>query len=129
MKMTLIAAVSMLGGIAIGTAITGLNAQTSTAGAYAIVDIAELTDANAFRQQLLPKVTPESLSAFGGRYIIRTEQFTATDGVPPARFIVIAFDNMDKAKAWDASTTQQEVNAIRKRVTKSRQFLAPGFSN
>jgi uncharacterized protein (DUF1330 family) len=129
MKTAFTVAVSMLAGIAIGTAITGLNAQTRAPGAYVVIDISELTDANAFRQQLLPKVTPESLSAFGGRYMIRSEQFTVTDGTPPARLVVIAFDSMDKAKAWEAAPNQQEVTAIRKRVTKSRQFFAEAFSN
>jgi len=129
MKTTLTVIVSIAGGIAIGTAVTELNAQMRVPGAYAIIDIAELTDANAFRQQLLPKVTPEALAAFGGRYVIRTEQLTPTDGTPPARLVVIGFDSMDKAKAWDASPSQQEVNAIRKRATRSRQFFADGFAN
>jgi hypothetical protein len=33
-------------------------------------------------------------------------------GTPPKRFVVIAFDSMDKAKAWSASAAQQEVDAI-----------------
>jgi uncharacterized protein (DUF1330 family) len=39
---------------------------------------------------------------------------------------VIAFDSMDKAKAWDKSQLQDEVNAIRKKSTKSRAFLVDG---
>ena len=38
-------------------------------------------------------------------------------------------NRLDKAKAWDASPSQQEVNAIRKRATRSRQFFADGFAN
>src|SRR5271168_763560 len=29
------------------------------------------------------------------------------DGTPPKRFVVIAFDNMDKAKAWSTSPSQK----------------------
>jgi len=74
-------------------------------------------------------VTPELLASFGGRYVVRTEWAMATDGTPPARFVVIGFDSLDKAKAWDAAPSQQEVNPIRKRATKSRQFLVEAFSN
>jgi uncharacterized protein (DUF1330 family) len=129
MKTIITVAVSLIAGIGIGISVNALHAQSRAPGAYAVVDIAELTDENAFRQQLLPKVTPESLASFGGRYIVRTERFTPTDGTAPARFIVIGFDNLDRAKAWDAAPIQQEVNAIRKRATKSRQFLVEAFSN
>jgi uncharacterized protein (DUF1330 family) len=129
MKTIFTATVSLIAGVGIGMSINALHAQNTAPGAYAVVDIAELTDENAFRQQLLPKVTPELLASFGGRYVVRTERATATDGTPPARFVVIGFDSLDKAKAWDAAPSQQEVNAIRKRATKSRQFLVEAFSN
>ena len=129
MKTIFTMAVSLIVGIGIGISVNALQAQNRAPGAYAVIDIAELTDENAFRQQLLPKVTPESLTSFGGRYIVRTERVTATDGMPPARFVVIGFDSLERAKAWDAAPNQQEVNAIRKRATKSRQFLVEAFSN
>jgi uncharacterized protein (DUF1330 family) len=94
-----------------------------------VVDISEMIDANLFRTQLLPKVTPAGLAAFGGKYVIRTETVTPLDGTPPQRFVVIAFDSMDKAKAWSSAEAQKEVDAIRMKSTKSRQFLVEGFSN
>ena len=122
--------IAMLAGAALGAAaVNGLHAQVKGPGAYAIVDISEMTDANLFRQQLLPKVTPASLASFGGQYIVRTENVTSLDGVPPQRFVVIAFDSMDKAKAWSSAAPQKEVDALRMRSTKSRQFLVEGFSN
>jgi uncharacterized protein (DUF1330 family) len=39
---------------------------------------------------------------------------------------VIGFESMDKAKAWDKSPLQGDVNAIRKKSTKSRVFLVDG---
>jgi uncharacterized protein (DUF1330 family) len=127
MKTMITVGASMIAGIALGMTITGLQAQNKAPGAYAVVDISEITDQNTFRQDLLPRVTTTTLAAAGGRYIIRSERFTALDGMPPSRFVVIAFDSMDKAKAWDADPSQQEVNALRKRSAKSRQFLVEGF--
>jgi uncharacterized protein (DUF1330 family) len=115
-----------LGGI---VAINGLHAQNKSPGAYAVVDISEMIDSNLFTQQLLPKVTPTALAAFGGQYLVRTENITNLDGTPPKRFVVIAFDSMDKAKAWSSSPSQKEVDALRMKATKSRQFLVEGFSN
>jgi uncharacterized protein (DUF1330 family) len=110
-------------------AVSGLNAQNKSPEAFAVVDISEMIDANLFRTQLLPKVTPAALAAFGGKYLIRTDTVTRLDGTPPQRFVVIAFDSMDKAKAWSSSEGQKEVDAIRMKSTKSRQFLVEGFSN
>ncbi len=110
-------------------AVNSLNAQSKSPGAYAIVDISEMTDANLFREQLLPKVTPATVAAFGGQYLVRSENAVAIDGTPPRRFVVIAFDSMDRAKAWSTSQGQKEVDAIRMKATKSRQFLVEGFSN
>jgi uncharacterized protein (DUF1330 family) len=115
---------AMLAGVAIGAAaVNGLNAQGQP-GAYAVVDISEITDQSTFGQ-ILPKALPAS-DAFGGKYIIRTGKTTALDGTPPQRFVVIAFDSVEKAKAWDSSPAQKEVNDLRKKSTKSRVFIADG---
>jgi hypothetical protein len=58
---------------------------------------------------------------------MRTDNIIAGDGPAPKRFVIIAFDSLAKAKAWDASAAQQEVTAIRLKSTKSRQFLVEGM--
>jgi uncharacterized protein (DUF1330 family) len=62
------------------------------------------------------------MAAFGATFVVRTENFVALGGNPPKRFVVLAFDSMDKAKAWNASAAQQEVNAIRMKSSSSRSF-------
>jgi uncharacterized protein (DUF1330 family) len=117
-------AMALLAGVAIGAAaVNGLNAQ-GTPGAYAVVDISEITDQNTFGQ-ILPKAMPAS-DAFGGKYIVRTNKITALDGTPPQRFVVIAFESVEKARAWDSSALQSEVNDLRRKSTKSRVFIADG---
>jgi uncharacterized protein (DUF1330 family) len=117
---------AMLASFGLGAivAINGLHAQTKSPGAYAVVDISEMIDQNLFAQQL-----PTALAAFGGQYLVRAENITNLDGIPPKRFVVIAFDSMDRAKAWSSSPSQKEVDALRMKATKSRQFLVEGFSN
>jgi uncharacterized protein (DUF1330 family) len=119
---------AMLAGAAIGAAaVNGLNAQTKAPGAYAGVDISEVTNPDEFKT-LLPKAGPAN-DAFGGKFVIRTDNISALDGTPPKRFVVIAFDSAEKAKAWDKSPAQDEVNAIRKKSTQSRTFIADGSLN
>ena len=118
-------AMGMLAGAALGAAaVNGLHAQNKAPGAYVVVDLSEISNRDLF-QTLLPKAEP-AMTAFGGKFVIRTENIVALDGTPPKRFVVIAFDSVEKAKAWDASTAQREIADIRQRSTKSRQFVVDG---
>ena len=117
---------TLLAGVAIGaTAIHGVGAQGKAPGAYAVVDITEVTDPEAFKQ-IIPIAGPAAENA-GGKYIVRTDKIASLDGTPPKRFVVIAFDSVDKAKAWNASEEQKKVDAIRVKTTKSRVFIVEGM--
>lgn len=119
--------VTLLAGVAIGaTAIGGLHAQ-SKPGAYAVVDITEITDPETYKT-LIPLAGP-AMAGTSGQYIVRTDKITAVDGTPPKRFVIIAFDSMEKAKAWSASAAQKEVDAIRQKASKSREFFVEAFAN
>jgi uncharacterized protein (DUF1330 family) len=119
-------ATALVTGIAVGGAvIQGLHAQ-ATPVAYVVVDISDVTDPEGFKA-IPPKSGPETLAPFGGKYLIRTEKITALDGTAPKRFVVIAFDSVANAKAWKASASSKEVDAIRDKTTKSSQFLVEGM--
>ena len=66
-------------------------------------------------------------AAFGGRYIMRTENITAVKGTAPKRFVVIAFESLAKAQAWYDSPAQKEVGAILDKTTTQRQFFVEGM--
>ena len=113
---------SLLAGAAIGAlSVGGLYAQTKSPGAYVIVDISQVTNPDGFKQ-LFPKA-PAAVAAFDEQFLTRTEKITALDGTPPKRFVIIGFESVDKAKAWDASAAQKEVNDIRMKNTNSRSFI------
>jgi uncharacterized protein (DUF1330 family) len=119
---------AMLAGVVFGAAaISGLKAQNKAPGAYAVIDISEISNLDVFKT-LLPKTGP-SMDAFGGKNVILTENIVGLDGTPPKRFVVISFDSMEKAKAWDNSPAQKEITAIRTKSTKSRAFIADGTLN
>jgi len=115
----------MLAGAVIGaTAVNGLRAQGSGAGAYAIVDISKISNPDVFKT-LLPK-TGAATAAFKGTNVAVTQNIVALDGTPPARFVIIAFDSLDTAKAWYNSPAEAEINTIRKNSTDSRAFIVDG---
>jgi uncharacterized protein (DUF1330 family) len=112
-------------GSAIGGAVVGgLHAQAAPP-AYVVTYIGDITDPEGFKA-LPPRTGPETLAPFGGRYIIRTEKITALDGTAPKRFVVIAFDSSEKARAWKDSASAKEASAIRAKTTRSDQFLIEG---
>lgn len=94
--------------------------------AYAIVDFSEITDPDAYRETMAK--APAAVAAAGGRILVRTDNCIATDGTPPRRFILVAFDSLEQAKAWNASAAMQEINAGRAKATRSRQFLVEGVA-
>jgi uncharacterized protein (DUF1330 family) len=125
MKTNYKVAIALVAGAAIGgAAIQGLHAQAKPP-TYAVIDISSITDPEGFKA-LGPKAGPAN-AAFGGKFIMRSDNITASDGTAPKRFVVIAFDSLEKAKAWTASTAQKEVDAIRAKTTKSRVFYVEGM--
>jgi uncharacterized protein (DUF1330 family) len=128
MKSYLGLGLAMLAGTAIGAgAINGLNAQGKAPGAYAVIEISEVTNADEYKK--VATIGPAAGKAGGGHFIVRTDKATATDGDAPKRVVIIGFDSMDKLKAWNASAAQKEVDALRIKTTKSRQFFVEGLSN
>ena len=118
---------SIVLGVAVGGAIVqGLHAQAAPP-VYVVVEISDITDPEGFKA-VPAKSGPETLAPFAGRYVIRTEKITPLDGTAPKRFVVIAFDSMEKAMAWKASASSKEVDVIRDGTTKSTQFLVEGLT-
>lgn len=128
MKSSYRLALTLLVGTALGgAAIQALYAQ-ATPPVYVVIDIGEFTDpagqkANTDRSAAAVAALSRE---FGGRSLARTEKIEALDGTPPKRFIITAFDSMEKARGWYNSPAQREVNAVRTRTTKSRAFIVEG---
>ena len=122
------AAVVVLAGLAIGAAtVNGLRAQTAP-GAYVVIDISETMDVDAYINAV-SAAEPKATISQGGRFIIRTNSAITLDGAAaPNRFVVIAFDSVEKAKEWNNSQAIRDVNAVRMKATKSRAFVVEGLA-
>jgi uncharacterized protein (DUF1330 family) len=119
--------VSFVIGLMAGSgAIFGLQAA-AVPPTYVVVEANEITDLQAFKDgyvKMGPAGVAETKMA-DGRYLVRTADVTALDGDAPKFFVLIAFQNSDKAKAYHAS--MKELTAARLSVTKSRSFLVEGL--
>lgn len=120
---------SLLAGVAIGaTAIQRLHAQAKPP-TYVVIAIQKITDADSFKTGVVEKTAPAAVAAAGGHYVIRTQNVTGLDGAPPQRFVVLAFDSVEKAQAWHNSAGQKEIDAVRMKSTDSVSFLVEGMPN
>lgn len=125
MKVNSRIALALLLGAALGAAvITGLMAQAK-APVYAIIDISEMIDADAYIKAV-SAAEPRATTSAGGQFVIRSSKPTALDGIAPNRFVLIKFDTEDKARAWYNSPAIKEVNAVRMKAAKSHAFLVDG---
>ena len=122
---------TLLAGVAIGaTAIQGLHAQAKSP-AYVVIPILKMNDAAGFKAGVVDKAnaTEAELKAGGGQYMIRSEKFISLDGAPPARLVILKFDSVEKAQAFEKTAAQIEINAARKKTTDSLSFIVEGVPN
>ncbi|MFI4986101.1 MAG: DUF1330 domain-containing protein [Alphaproteobacteria bacterium] len=120
-------ALTLLAGVALGAvAVQGLHAQAKPP-TYVVIAIRSITDAESYKPVLTKG--PAAAAASGGHFVIRTDKITGLDGTPPKRFVLLAFDSVEKAQAWHNSEAQKEVDAIRLKSTDSLSFIVEGLAN
>jgi uncharacterized protein (DUF1330 family) len=113
-------ALAVLAGAVLGMVVDhNLKAQSSPP-VYVISELT-VTDQDRFTKEYGPKVEP-TFAPFSGHYVVRGGNTVTFAGDPPKRIVVIAFDNMEKAKSWQASPAYQALVPLRDQVTKIRSF-------
>lgn len=120
-------AAAMLAGIILGAgAATAIRAQQAkTPRAYVIAEEA-VTDAAAF--QTYAEKVPATLAPFGGSYLVRGGKVLGVEGEAPKRFVVIAFDSLEKAQSWWNSPAYDALKPIRRKASSGRVFIAEGVA-
>jgi uncharacterized protein (DUF1330 family) len=115
----------MLAGVALGGAgATALRAQQAKVAAGYVIAEVEVTDTATFAKY--GAAVPGTFAPFNGQYLVRGGKTQAVEGDPPKRFVVIAFDSVDKARAWEDSPAYEAIKPIRHASAKSRVFIAEG---
>jgi uncharacterized protein (DUF1330 family) len=120
-------ALAVLAGVAIGVAgVTVIEAQqVKPPPAYVIAE-PEIIDAATF--QKYGQGVPATIAAFNGRFLIRGGKIEAVEGDAPKRFVVIAFDSLEKARAWYDSPAYEAIKPLRFNSAKTRLFMVEGVA-
>jgi uncharacterized protein (DUF1330 family) len=126
MKLNFRTVLTLVSGVAVGgVASQALLAQTKPP-AYVVVAIGKVNDVDAFKTGVVDKGAPP-VQAAGDKFVVRTQSITALDGTPPQRYVIIAFDSVEKAKAWYDSAAQKPINEARIKTTDSVSFIVEGM--
>jgi uncharacterized protein (DUF1330 family) len=101
----------------IGIALGGVGAtviqaqQTKAAPGYVVAEV-DVNDAAQF--QKYAAAVPGTLAPFNATYVVRAGKITPVEGdAPTGRFIVIGFDSVEKAKAWEDSPAYEAIKPMR----------------
>jgi uncharacterized protein (DUF1330 family) len=116
---------TLVAGLAIGAILTTALRAQSTPPAYVVAEVA-IHDADAFAKDYAPRVAG-TLQSYGGRLLVSGGTLTPLEGDMPQRFVIIAFDNMEKARGWYDSPAYQQLVPIRQKTSKSTLFIAEGI--
>ncbi|MFP8879366.1 MAG: DUF1330 domain-containing protein [Myxococcota bacterium] len=72
--------------------------------------------------------TPESIAAFGGRFIVRGGEIDVLEGeAPPGRTVVLEFPSMPAARDWYASDQYAEARVLRDGAVRARVYIVDGI--
>ena len=97
--------------------------QAKVLPGYAVAEV-DVTDPATF--QKYADKAPGTIAASNGHYIIRGGKSESIEGDPPKRFVVIQFESLEAAKAWENSPAYEAIKPIRHSSAKSRVFIIEG---
>jgi uncharacterized protein (DUF1330 family) len=94
--------------------------------AYVIVEV-EVTDSAAYDNY--KKMVPASLSAYGGKFVVRGGACETLEGSwRPKRMVVLEFPSVARAKQWWASDEYRAAKALRQRAAKAQLIVVEGVA-
>src|SRR5215216_5839401 len=95
--------------------------------AYVIVEV-EIHDPAQYEEY--KKLTPATISAYNGKFIVRSAQTESLEGDwNPQRIVVLEFPSVAKAKEWWHSEEYAPAKAIRHRTAKTKMLVVEGTSS
>ncbi len=98
--------------------------RSSVMSAYVVVDInvQDPTRYEEYKRQAAP-----SVSAFGGRYLVRGGAVTKLEGDwKTGRFVILEFPSAARAKEWWNSDLYRPIKAIRQATALTKMILVEG---
>jgi uncharacterized protein (DUF1330 family) len=92
--------------------------------AYVIVEVSihDLKEYEAYK-----KLTPATIAAYDGRFIVRGGQTETLEGEwQPERIVVLEFPTVERAKEWWGSEIYSKAKGIRQRSAKTKMIVVQG---
>ena len=90
--------------------------------------IAEINITDPVRYEDYKKLTPGTLAAYDGKFIVRGGTTITLEGENPSgRIVVLEFPTMEKAKAWYNSPEYSAAKIIRMEASAGRLILVEGI--
>lgn len=94
--------------------------------AYIIVDV-DIQDPVLYEEY--KKLTPASLTAYGGKFIVRGADTETLEGNwKPGRFVILEFPSLAAAKKWWDSPEYAPAKAIRQRTATTSMIVVNGYA-
>jgi uncharacterized protein (DUF1330 family) len=120
-------ALAVLAGMAVGVAGgVRIQARQMKGGPGYVVAEVDVKDPAMFKKYA--DQVPGTLAPFNGHYIIRGGNPQTVEGTAPQRFVLIAFDSVEKARAWEDSPAYEAIKPIRHSSATSVVFIAEGVA-
>jgi uncharacterized protein (DUF1330 family) len=92
--------------------------------AYLVVEVA-VHDLD--RYEKYKSMVPPSLTAYGGRFMVRGGKVETLEGDwAPKRFVMVEFPSLEKAKAWWNSDEYADAKALRQATAKTQMIVVEG---
>ena len=94
--------------------------------AYVIVEVA-IHDHKEYEEY--KKLTPASIAAYGGRFVIRGAKTESLEGNwNPERIVVLEFPSLERAKEWYSSKEYAPAKKIRHANATSKMLVVEGYN-
>lgn len=92
--------------------------------AYVIVEVS-INDPIEYEEY--KKLTPATISAFDGRFVVRGGTTTSLEGDwQPERIVVVEFPSVERAKEWWSSAEYTKAKLIRQRTATTKMIIVEG---
>lgn len=93
--------------------------------AFIIVDV-KIKDPLSYERY--KTMTPGSLAAYGGRFVVRGGPTQVLEGPwTPGRIVVLEFDSAERARAWWSSEEYREAKELRQSIADTKMILVDGL--
>lgn len=92
--------------------------------AYVIVEVS-INDPEEYEEY--KKLTPATIAAYDGRFVVRGGQSTSLEGDwQPERIVILEFPSVERAKEWWNSEEYSQAKLIRQRTAQTKMIIVEG---